>query len=236
MCAYSCSVVDVAPSSTPSQSRRRLRLSRERIVHAAIELVDVDGLDALSMRTLAGRLGASVMALYNHVANKEALLEAIVDSVSAEMACPEAGTSWDRALRHRATSLRSTTLAHPWSARLVESTPQLGPSRLRALDTTLGSLVRGGFSIEDAGRAILLIDSYVYGFVLQETSWRTPADHTQADTAESLAPQVAFDDYPHFGALLAHHQTAESSRAADPQTSEFVIGLDRIIEALRPAL
>jgi AcrR family transcriptional regulator len=219
---------------SPPKSSPRLRLNHERISAAAIELVDEDGIDALSMRTLAGRLGVSVMSLYNHVQNKEALLEAIVERVSAELVCPDEDATWDEALRQRARSLRNTTLAHPWSARLVESTPQLGPARLRALDTLLGCLVRGGFSIEDAGRAILLIDSYVFGYVLQETSWRTPADASQADTAEALAPHVSFDAYPHFGALLMHHQTAPTSRTADPQTSEFLHGLDRIVAALAP--
>ncbi|WP_308364142.1 TetR family transcriptional regulator [Streptomyces sp. ISL-86] len=121
----------------------RKPLSAERVLRAALALADAGGTDALTMRRLGQELGVEAMSLYKHVANKDAILDGIVDLVVAEIALPDAGEHWKTAMRRRAISANEVMLRHPWACRLIMSRPNLGPAMVSYVDSTLGSL-RGG--------------------------------------------------------------------------------------------
>src|SRR4051812_19585483 len=123
-------------------------LNRERVLRAAIALADRDGLEALSMRKLGTELGIEAMSLYNHVKNKSDLLDAIVDLVLTDIEVPPAGTPWKEAMRSRSISAHDVLVAHPWAAMQIMSRLTIGPGMTKYLDSTLGRLLEGGFTVE----------------------------------------------------------------------------------------
>jgi AcrR family transcriptional regulator len=146
----------------------RARLNRDKVVGSAIALADASGIESLSMRKLGGELGVEAMSLYNHVSNKGDLTDAMIDGVFAEIDLPSGETDWRTAMRHRAISVRKVLARHPWATGLMESRTTPGPATLRHHDAVLGILREAGFSIVLAAQASSVLDSYIYGFVLQE--------------------------------------------------------------------
>ena len=142
----------------------RTPLNRQRVLDAAVTLADRDGVAALSMRRLAQELGVEAMSLYHHVANKDAILDGIVDVVFAEIELPDAEAGWREAMRRRAISVRDALRRHPWATGLMESRPTPGPANLRHHDAVLGVLRGAGFPRELTAHAYALLDSYIYGF------------------------------------------------------------------------
>lgn len=204
-------------------------LSKERVLRAAVALADREGLDALSMRRLADELGAGAMTLYHYVASKDELLDGMVDIVFDEIQ-PPAGDDWKAAMRQRSLSARKVLARHPWATGLMESLTYPGPANLRHREAVTACLRRAGFSIEMTAHANWILDSYVYGFALQEAS-------LPFDTAEELAemaddvflPQTPADTYPHLHELAVGLMDA----GYDP-ADEFTFGLDLILDALEP--
>jgi AcrR family transcriptional regulator len=203
-------------------------LSKERVVTEAIRLADNEGVDKLSMRRLANELGAGAMSLYYYVANKDELLDAMVDVVFDEIALPTDPAAWQAAMRQRAVSARQVLARHPWAITLMESRTAPGPANLRHHEAVVACLRQAGFSVEMATHANWLLDSYVYGFALQEAS-------LPFDTAEEFAaigedvylPQLPPDQYPYLNEAAATLVAA----GYDP-ADEFTFGLDLILEAL----
>ncbi len=216
-------MADRTDPETPSTS-----LSKDRVLHEAIQLARAEGIEAVTMRRLARELRAGAMSLYRHVANKDELLDGMIDLVFAEIAVPTPDGAWREAMRHRSLSARDVLRRHSWALALMESRTNPGPANLHHREAVTGCLRAAGFSLEMTAHATWLLDSYVYGFVLQEAN-------LPFDTAEELAamgddvylPLVPADRYPHLsevaGALLAS--------GYDP-ASEFEFGLDVILEAL----
>ena len=128
----------------------RTSLTRERVLRAALELADAEGIETLSMRRLGGRLGVEAMSLYNHVADKEDVLDGILDLVIGGIAVPESGADWRKAMRERAVSARQAFRRHPWAAALMDSRTSSGPGRLRYFDALVGALTGAGFPLEQA--------------------------------------------------------------------------------------
>jgi hypothetical protein len=155
-----------------------------------------------------------------------------VDLVAREIHVPKLGTDWRVAMRQRAISMREVVLRHPWAARLIESRKTLGFARLRLLDATLGSLTGAGFSIEDAARAVLLMDSYIYGFTLQETSWQFDTSSPASAAAETLGPDVT--SFPHLIALMTHITSEPGRDSFASLPLEFEVGFDLILDAIKP--
>jgi len=217
-------------------AKKRTPLTRERVLTAAVGLADRDGIESLSMRTLGQALGVEAMSLYNHVANKDAILDGIVDLVVAEIEVPTAITDWRAAMRARCVSTHKALLRHPWAIVLIESRTQLGPARLRYFNAVLGILRRGGFSIARAYNAFLTLDSYIYGFTLQEVSWPFESDE-RSQAVDALIPQLSADEYPYMLEIMQHamHRAegASSKQAAsEGYTAEFELGLDLVIDGL----
>jgi AcrR family transcriptional regulator len=219
---------------TVVQERRRPRgaepLSRERILEAAIDLADRDGIDSLSMRRLADALGVDPMSLYNHVRDKGDLLDGVADRVVAEIELPEAATGdWAATMRATILSARNAMLRHPWVAGVVASRVQPGPATMRYMDAVFGILLDGGFSIELSHHALHVLGSRVLGFTqdLWNDSPETRADpETQAIMARQLAAA-----FPRLGelAMAASH---EGGLGGCDDDIEFAFGLDLILDGL----
>ncbi|MGV9301710.1 TetR/AcrR family transcriptional regulator C-terminal domain-containing protein, partial [Amycolatopsis sp. NPDC003676] len=204
----------------------RTPLTRERVLRAAIDLADQEGLDALSMRKLAKAVGVEAMSLYNHVANKEDLLDGIVDLVVAEIYVPRADGDWRAELRHRATSAHEVLLRHRWATGLLGSRVNVGPAMLRYIDATLACLITAGFSYEQADRAWNALDSHIYGFTLQAINFPLdPAEYASA--AQRFLPLIPTETHPHMHALAALVIDGTHSGIAD-----FTFGLDLLLGGL----
>ena len=144
----------------------RVPLTRERIVEAAAALADAGGFESFSMRNLAEALGAAPMALYRHVANKERLLDDMVDVVFGEMYPPAIQGDWKAELHERAISARAALRGHTWAIGLMETRMNPGPASAVHHNATMGCLREAGFPFREAVHAYNLLDSYTYGFAL----------------------------------------------------------------------
>ncbi len=203
----------------------RAPLTRERVLLAAVDVADREGLSGLTMRRLGAELGVEAMSLYKHVANKGQVLDGIVELIIAQIEIPGAGSEWKSAMRRRATSAREVLTRHSWAIGLLESRQSMGPASLGYLDAILGNLRSAGFPIEAAAHALWLLDSYVYGHVIQETSLASAS--TAQLPSESTAGSVATVEYPYLAEL--GEQVARSVYSVD---KEFDYGLDLILDAL----
>jgi AcrR family transcriptional regulator len=210
---------------------RRTPLNRTRVLEAAVALADETGLDAFSMRRLAQELGVVPMALYKHVANKDELIDGMVDVVWGEIDDPSADLDWRSALRRRALSVREALIRHPWAIGLMEIR-RPGPANLRHHDAVLGCLRGAGFPFATAVHAYSVQDAYIYGFALQEKTlgFETPQDAGKA-AQRRAAGNAAFDAYPH----LAEIVMKLPETGYDPAL-EFEWGLDLILDGLERLL
>jgi AcrR family transcriptional regulator len=213
-------------------SARRRTLSPERVLLAAVKLADDVGVHELSMRKLGESLGVEAMSLYNHIANKDDLLDGMVDLVFSEIPVPVANTDWRPAMRERAIAVRAALNRHPWAIGLMESRRRPGAETLRHHDAVLGCLRRAGFSVELAAHAYSLLDSYIYGFVLNEQSlpFETPED--VAEVSSDMLAQFPAELYPHLSEIIRVHAMQPDYAYA----REFEYGLDLILDGLGRAL
>jgi AcrR family transcriptional regulator len=216
------------PSETGSNVERRVPLSRERVLRAAVALADQNGIESLTMRRLGQELGVEAMSLYNHVANKDAILDGVVDLVLGDIEVPPTGTHWKTAMRQRAISAHQVLLAHPWAALLIMSRFNIGPGMTRYLDATFGRLREGGFSIAGALDAWNTLDSHLYGFTLQELNLPFEVEETQQVSADVLG-QLPAHEYPHVVEVIT--EIMQSGREED-----FEFGLDLILDGLQRTL
>ena len=208
----------------------RERLSRERVLDAAIAIADAQGLHGLTMRSLARELGVQPMSLYHHVANKEEILTGVVDVVFGQIHFPADDLDWKRAMRARADSARAVMRVHPWAIGLVETRTSPGLATLQHHDAVIGNLRRAGFSIQMAAHAFALLDSYTYGFALQEASLPFDSD-TVADVANAMIDQFPSDLFPHLAEMASEHVMKPGYDFGD----EFGYGLELILDGLERA-
>lgn len=205
-------------------------LSKRRVVAEAVRLADSEGVDGLSMRRLAGVLGAGAMSLYHYVASKDELLDAMTDVVFEEIALPPEDTDWQSAMRRRAESARQALARHPWAISLMESRTAPGPANLRHHEAVLACLRRAGFSVLMATHANWLLDSYVYGFAMQEASLPFDTADELADMAEAVyLPQLPPDEFPYLNESAA----ALVAAGFDP-AEQFIFGLELVLAGLEP--
>ncbi|QRY39686.1 TetR/AcrR family transcriptional regulator C-terminal domain-containing protein [Microbacterium hominis] len=208
-------------------------LSTERVVAEAIRIADREGVERLSMRGLAAALDAGAMSLYHYVANKEELLDAMIDVVFDEIAVPSLDVDWTVAMRAESVSAHEVLARHPWAISLMESRTSPGPANLRHREAVTACLRRAGFSIEMATHANWLLSSHVYGYALQEASLPFGTAEELADmTEEVYLPQVPAELYPSL-----HESGAHLLAIGYDPSQEFLFGLDLVLaalEALRP--
>src|SRR6516164_10369153 len=177
--------------TTDHSGAHRAPLSRDRVLRAAVALADTGGISALSMRKLGEALGVEAMSLYNHVASKGDLLDGMIDIVFSEIDLPSGGGDWKAVMRRRAISARQVLRRHPWAIGLMESRTSPGPATLRHHDAVLGYLRQAGFSIELTAHAYSLLDSYIYGFALQEAGLPFGTGEEAAQVAQEISAQFA---------------------------------------------
>jgi len=216
---------------TGHAAARRAPLSRDQVLRAAVALADESGIEALSMRKLGQALGVEAMSLYNHVAGKGDLLDGMVDVVFGEIGLPAGDAGWKPAMRQRAISAREALARHRWAIGLMESRRSPGPATLRHHDAVLGCLRAAGFSVEMTAHAYSVLDSYIYGFALQEATLPFGTAEETAQVAQEIAGRLAVDDYPHLAELATGHILQPGYHYGD----EFEIGLDLILDALERA-
>jgi len=215
------------PSAEP-----RLPLTRERVLAAAVALADRGGIGSLSMRKLAQELGVEAMSLYHHVANKDDILDGLVDVVFGEIDLPSGEEGWRAAMRRRAISAREALRRHPWATGLMESRPTPGAANLRHHDAVLGVLRGAGFSVELAAHAYSLLDSYIYGFALQEASLPFHTPEEAAQVAQAIMAEFPASEYPHLTEIAVDHVL----QPGYDYGNEYLFGLDLILDGLERAL
>jgi AcrR family transcriptional regulator len=209
-------------------SEERPRLSRDRVLLAAVAIADAGGIAALTIRSLAQELGVKPMSVYYYVANKDQILDGIVDIVFGEIELPVTGGDWRSQMRRRAHSARSVLRRHRWAIGLMESRTTPGPATMRHHDVVLGTLLAAGFSQEMTAHAYALIDSYTYGFALQEASLPFEGPDTVTDIAEPIMERFAADEFPHMVQMATEYYLQPGYDFGD----EFEFGLDLILGAL----
>ena len=212
----------------------RPRLTRERVIQGALSVADSGGLGSLTIRSLANELGAKPMSVYYHVANKDEILDALVDIVFTEIQLPTPGGDWRSEMRKRASSAREVLARHRWAIGLLESRTDPGPANLRHHDTVIATLQAAGFSTQLTAHAYALLDSYVYGFALQEAAlpFQSPDSVGDGDVVESIMERMTEDEYPH----LVHMATSYYLQPGYDFGDEFGFGLDLILDGIERML
>jgi AcrR family transcriptional regulator len=218
-------------AATGESATRRAPLSRDQVLRAAVILADEGGIGALSMRKLGQALGVEAMSLYNHVAGKEGLLDGMIDIVFGEIGLPDGGEGWRQAMRRRAISAREVLGRHRWAIGLMESRRSPGPATLRHHDAVLGCLREAGFSVELTAHAYSLLDSYIYGFALQEASLPFDTGEEAAQVAQDISAMMPGGEYPYLAEIAAVHVLQPGYQYGE----EFETGLDLILDALERA-
>jgi AcrR family transcriptional regulator len=220
------------------RSRDRDPLTRERVLRAAVDLADRGGLEALTMRNLARELGAEAMSLYYHVANKEAVLDGVLDVVMDEIneavstvGGLSAGEDWKTLMRARILAAREVLLGHRWAPRVIETRTTISPSTMRYFDDLLGVLRAGGFSYDLAHHAMHALGSRGLGFT-QELFEPDNADEADEEMADAMADMA--DQFPHLTGMMMEvaHDDPDSTLGWCDDQFEFEFGLDLILEGL----
>jgi AcrR family transcriptional regulator len=216
------------PRKTATSVARRTPLTRDRVLHAGVALADQSGLESLTMRKLGEAVGVEAMSLYNHVAHKDDLLDGMIDLVFSEIDLPSGADGWKTAMRQRAISVRRVLSRHRWAIGQMESRSSPGPATLRHHDAVIGCLRNAGFSIELAAHAYSALDSYIYGFALQERGLPFDTPDETAELAQAILGQFPSGEYPHLAELTIEHVL----RPGYDYGKEFEFGLDLILDGL----
>jgi AcrR family transcriptional regulator len=209
----------------------RARLSRERVLAAAVAFADEHGIESLSMRKLGEAVGVEAMSLYNHVANKDDLLDGMIDLVFGEIALSSGEDGWKSAMRRRAMAVRSTLSRHRWAIGLMESRTSPGPANLRHHDAVIGCLREAGFSIPLTAHAYSALDSYIYGFAMQERNLPFDSPEQTSELAQAIMANFPVDAYPHLAELAIEHVL----QPGYDYGNEFEFGLDLLLDGLQRA-
>ena len=209
--------------------RTRRPLTRDRVLRAALELADAGGFESLTMRRLATQLRVEAMSLYNHVANKEDIVDGLVDLVFGEFEVAAPGElDWKIAMRRRALSIRAALNRHRWAVGLMEGRMNPGPANIANHNAVMGCLREGGFEFRDAVHAYSVMDAYIYGFALQEKHLPFDAPEQVSEVMEiqsQSVPEMA--DYPYLVEVAT-----EMAKAGYDYATEFEFGLDLLLDGL----
>ena len=209
-------------------SATRPRLSRERVLQGAVAVADAGGIASLTIRSLATELGVKPMSVYHHVANKEEILDGIVDLVFSEIELPTIGGDWHEEMRRRAASAREAMRRHPWAIGLVETRTSPGWATLKHHNAVIGTLREAGFSLEMTAHAFAMIDAYVYGFALSEATLPINGPDTVSEVAEQMMSFFTAGDYPHLLEFTLEHVM----KPGYDYGAEFEFGLEVVLDGL----
>jgi AcrR family transcriptional regulator len=211
-------------------TKARTPLSRDRVLHAALDLADGSGIETLTMRRLGEELGFEAMSLYRHVANKNDLLDGMLDLVLAEWQLPDSRRDWMEAIRASALSVHDALRRHRWAAQLLMTGSHIRPARLRYMERLLGKLRDAGFDTETTYHVYHLLDGYIFGFSLWEIAYTTiPLD---AEAVSRLMQTIPWAEYPH----LDEHRNQHMNDGRHREVNAFKVGLDLILDGLKKRL
>jgi AcrR family transcriptional regulator len=219
------------PRGSDKKAEPHQPLNRNRVLAAAVEIADERGVGAVTMREVASRLGVEAMSLYNHVPSKDDILDGMVDLVIERIELPSDVAGWREAMRRRAVSAHQVFGEHPWVPILIDSRESSGPSRLLYLDWVLGVLMKAGFSPVGASRAFSLLDSYIYGFGIQQFNISAADDASPEQMAEAFLASIPAEKYPNLNRMASHAMESGYDAEAD-----FDFGLDIILDGLERIL
>jgi AcrR family transcriptional regulator len=214
-----------------SCERAKTVLTQEAIIEAAAEVADAGGVAAVTMRSVAKILGVEAMSLYYHVANKDALLDSLADWVFEQITLPDVEDNWRIGMVARAHSARSVLSKHPWALGMLESRPTPGEKLLRHHDSVLGCLLRGGMTPVLAAHAFSAIDSYIFGFVLNEASLSSEPENSEQEGFSAAVAKQA-EKYPNM-ALIAMAAMNDFNFTFE---DEFDYGLNLILDGFEERL
>jgi AcrR family transcriptional regulator len=215
-------------TQTTKRTQPRVPLSRERVLNTALKLADQGGLESLSMRKLGQELGVEAMAVYYHFANKDEVLDGIVDLVFGEIDLPVAGADWKTAMRQRAISLRDVLARHRWAIGMMESRRNPGPANLRHHDAVIGNLRAAGFDMGMVAHAYSLLDGYIYGFALTKMNLPFSSGDDVAEMAQDMLEPFPLGEYPNLADFITEHAMKPGYDFGD----EFEYGLDVVLDGL----
>ena len=219
--------IESAPGPEP-----RVPLSRERVLHAALALADRSGIESLSMRRLGQELGVEAMSLYNHVANKDDILNGIVEIAESEIQLPKPGMTWKAALRRTAISAHDVFERHPWAASLTLSISGSRPARWRYMNAILGCLRQSGLSPDVTDLAYHALESHVAGYTLWAAQLEDVDETQLPDLAATFLKEVGGGQYPYVVEHVHQHL-----KERDPEAEgAFAFGLDLILDGLERIL
>ena len=216
-------------AAAPEPVEPRLPLSRERILRAALAIADEQGIEALSMRKLAQALGFEAMSLYNHVANKNDLLDGLLDLVLEETDTPSHDEPWDAAIRASAISVHDAFRRHGWAPPLLMKGAHIRPARLGYMDSLLGRLRAAGFDADTTYHAYHVLDGHIFGFSQWETSHSSYSPSDEIKLRELFEHVITEEAYPH----LREHGQQHFAQGPHRDVSAFEFGLDLILDGLR---
>lgn len=216
------------PRAAHADSQQDARLSRERVLRCAVAIADAGGLGSLTIRSLAGELGVKPMSVYHYVANKDDILDGIVDIVFSEIDLPRVGADWRTEMTRRAHSARRVLARHPWAIPLLESRTTPGPATLTHHDAVLGTLRAAGFSRDLTAHAYAVLDAFVYGFAVQEASLPFEGPGGVGHVAEPIIELMSAGQYPHMLDMAASYYTQPGYDFG----REFEYGLNLILDGL----
>ena len=225
-------MVEFADQPQVRGGRGGTRLTRERVLEGALSVADSGGLGSLTIRSLALQLGVKPMTVYYHVTNKAEILDALVDVVFGEIELPVPGRNWRSEMERRAQSARQVLARHRWAIGLLESRTSPGPANLRHHDSVIATLRQAGFSAEMTAHAYALLDSYVYGFALQEASLPFEGPESVGEVAGPILELMATGQYPHLAEMAASYYLRPGYDFAD----EFRFGLDLLLDGIQSRL
>lgn len=217
--------------TTTARAGPRPPLTPHRVLTAAVALADRIGIEPFTIRKLAAELSVQPMSIYHHVPNKDAIIDGIVDLVFSEIELPPVGLEWRRALRHRCLSARDVLARHPWAPPLMESRTSPGPATLRHHDAVLGCLRGGGLSLEMTAHAYAIVDSYVYGFALQEANLPALGGDEIGEVARTIVDSPAAEHLAH----LVEFTNAYVLRPGYSFGNSFEFGLDLLLDGIEHA-
>lgn len=206
-------------------TERRVPLTRERVLEAALAVADGAGLEALSMRRLGHDVGVEAMSLYNHVANKDDVLDGIVDLVVGEFTIPDERADWKATLREIYTSANEVLRRHPWACHLMMTVSSVGPARKRFIDAVLGTLRRADCSVELSHLGFHALDVHLLGYTIQAASYGVSSEDL-ADAASRFLLDLPEERFPYLAEHVRHHV----ERGED--TSEFWFGLELVLDGI----
>ena len=218
----------MATGTTPPTAEERAPLTRERVLLAAIELADRDGIEGLSMRKLGQELGVEAMALYRHVRDKDDLLDGIIEVVVGQIGRPKPGPDWTTLIRRQVMEARRVMLRHPWARRVLEERGTTGPAVLAYIESILAILHDGGFSLDLAHHTMHVLGSRFFGFTQDVFEESSEGPSTEADAVAMGAMAATFPRITELATSVSH----EGVLGACDDDVEFAFGLDLILDGL----